>query len=53
MTVHLPARLTKQQIAGIAMAIRSCPAYGTLLHPPTVDVAFETAPAAADLLGTA
>ena len=43
LTVHLPAGLSDQQTAGIARAIKSCPAYGTLLHPPTVDVALEPA----------
>ena len=36
--VHLPAGLAERQIAGIERAIKSCPAYGTLLHPPSVEI---------------
>jgi putative redox protein len=36
--VRVPAGLTDRQIAGIDRAIKSCPAYGTLLHPPSVDI---------------
>jgi len=36
--VSLPAGLDERQTAGIERAIKSCPAYGTLLHPPTVDI---------------
>jgi uncharacterized OsmC-like protein len=39
--VQLPPGLAAEQIAGIERAIKSCPAYGTLLHPPTVEVAIE------------
>ena len=44
--VHVPAGLTEQQIAGIERAIKSCPAYGTLLHPPSVEITIvpETSP---------
>ena len=42
--VHVPAGLDDRQIAGIAQAIRNCPAYGTLLHPPTVEFAIEREP---------
>jgi putative redox protein len=38
MTIHLPAGLSAQQLAGIERAIKSCPAYGTLKHPPTVEI---------------
>jgi putative redox protein len=38
MTIHLPAGLTPQQIAGIERAVKSCPAYGTLAHPPEVEI---------------
>jgi uncharacterized OsmC-like protein len=39
--VQLPAGLTDTQTAGIERAIKSCPAYGTLLEPPTVEIAIE------------
>jgi uncharacterized OsmC-like protein len=42
MHVTLPAGLSEKQIAGIERAIKSCPAYGTLLHSPSVEVAIET-----------
>jgi uncharacterized OsmC-like protein len=38
MKVHVPAGLSELQLAGIERAIRSCPAYGTLLHPPSVEL---------------
>jgi uncharacterized OsmC-like protein len=41
MKVRLPAGLTERHIAGIERAIKSCPAYGTLLHPPSVEIAIE------------
>ena len=39
--VKLPAGLSDQQIAGIERAIKSCPAYGTLLHPAKVEIRIE------------
>ena len=44
MKVHLPAGLTERQIAGIERAIKSCPAYGTLLHPPSVEITLDLEP---------
>lgn len=41
MKVHLPAGLTERQLVVAERAIKSCPAYGTLLHPPVVDLAIE------------
>ena len=41
MKVHLPAGLSERQLVGVERAIKSCPAYGTLLHPPTVEIAIE------------
>lgn len=38
MKVVLPAGLDERQLAGVERAIKSCPAYGTLLHSPTIDV---------------
>ena len=38
-TVRAPAGLDQRHLAGIERAIKSCPAYGTLLHPPIVEVA--------------
>jgi len=37
-TVQVPKDLDGRHLAGIERAIKSCPAYGTLLHPPSVDV---------------
>ena len=39
--VQLPAGLPDRHVAGVDRAIRSCPAYGTLLHPPSVDLSIE------------
>jgi uncharacterized OsmC-like protein len=47
MTVRLPAGLGERHVAGIERAIKSCPAYGTLLHPPSVEVAIDAGPAPA------
>ena len=44
MKVRPPVGLDERQIAGIERAIRSCPAYGTLLHPPSVEISIESAP---------
>ena len=41
MKVQLPAGLTERQLAGVERAIKSCPAYGTLLHPPKVELTIE------------
>jgi uncharacterized OsmC-like protein len=42
MKVRLPAGLTERHVAGIERAIKSCPAYGTLLSPPAVDISIES-----------
>jgi len=39
--VHVPAGLDERHFAGIERAIKSCPAYGTLLHPPSVAISIE------------
>ena len=39
--VHLPPGLPERHAAGIERAIKSCPAYGTLLHPTAVDISLE------------
>jgi uncharacterized OsmC-like protein len=41
MGVRLPAGLTERHVAGIERAIKSCPAYGTLLHPPVVEISID------------
>lgn len=41
MTVRLPEGLGERHVAGIERAIKSCPAYGTLLHPPSVEVTID------------
>jgi len=40
-TVHAPAGLDERQLTGVERAIKSCPAYGTLLYPPTVEISIE------------
>jgi len=39
--VHVPAGLSDRQLTAIERAIKSCPAYGTLLHPPSVELTIE------------
>jgi uncharacterized OsmC-like protein len=41
--VHVPAGLDQKHVAGIERAIKTCPAYGTLLHPPSVAISIERA----------
>jgi uncharacterized OsmC-like protein len=43
MKVHLPVGLTDRHVAGVERAIKGCPAYGTLLYPPSVDLSIERA----------
>ena len=38
MKVRLPPGLSERQLIAVERAIKSCPAYGTLLHPPTVEL---------------
>lgn len=38
MKVHLPAGLNDRQRTGVERAIKTCPAYGTLLYPPAVEL---------------
>ena len=42
MKLRLPAGLTERHVAGIERAIKSCPAYGTLLHPPSVEISIDS-----------
>lgn len=42
--VRAPAGLTDQQLTGIDRAVRRCPAYGTLVHSPSVEVVVERSP---------
>jgi uncharacterized OsmC-like protein len=51
--VRLPAGLSEHQLAGIERAIKSCPAYGTLMHPPSVDIAITSEPGVAPDRATA
>jgi uncharacterized OsmC-like protein len=37
-TVRVPPELSEREIASIERAIKACPAYGTLLRPPTVEI---------------
>ena len=45
MRVNLPGGLPEKHVAGVERAIKSCPAYGTLLHAPSVEIAIEAASA--------
>jgi len=47
MTVVLPPEVPERHIAGIERAIKTCPAYGTLLYPPEVRISIATASPAA------
>jgi uncharacterized OsmC-like protein len=42
--IRVPPGLTEQHIAGIERAVRRCPAYGTLVHPPEIEVAVTRSP---------
>lgn len=52
-TVRVPEGLNDQQVAGIERAVKRCPAYGTLVHPPTVEVSIARAEAPPAALATA
>jgi uncharacterized OsmC-like protein len=41
MKVRLPPGLSERQLIGVERAIKTCPAYGTLLHPPAVELTLE------------
>ena len=43
LTIRVPPQLSDRERAGIERAIRSCPAYGTLVHPPDLAITIETA----------
>jgi uncharacterized OsmC-like protein len=47
MKVHLPPGLSDRHLVGVERAIKSCPAYGTLLHSPTVDLTIDSGGGAA------
>jgi uncharacterized OsmC-like protein len=40
--VHLPAGLPARHFAGVERAIKICPAYGTLIHPPSIEISIES-----------
>src|SRR6185295_9230464 len=44
MKVRVPVGLDERQVAGIERAIKSCPAYGTLLHPPSLEITIQSEP---------
>ena len=46
--VRLPAGLSEREIAGVERAIKACPAYGTLLHPPAVEITVVVPPLGTD-----
>jgi len=46
--VHVPGGLTARQLASVEHAIKSCPAYGTLLQPPRVEISVEAPTPASD-----
>ena len=51
--VRLPAGLSEREVAGVERAIKSCPAYATLLHPPAVEMTIVTPPGVVDERRTA
>jgi len=48
MTVHLPPSVPDRHVAGVERAIKTCPAYGTLLHPPDVQITISPGTATPD-----
>jgi uncharacterized OsmC-like protein len=48
MRVRLPAGVPQRVVALIERAVKSCPAYGTLLHPPSVELTIEAPPSAVE-----
>lgn len=48
MKVRLPAPVSERHVSGVQRAIRACPAYGTLLHPPALEIGVEAAAQATD-----
>jgi hypothetical protein len=44
MRIRVPAGLGERHISGIERAVRRCPAYGTLVHPPLIEIAVERSP---------
>ena len=52
-TVRVPPGLSEREIGAIERAIKACPAYGTLLRPPTVEVRVEGGPPATEERRTA
>lgn len=46
--VGLPDGLSEREIAGVERAIKTCPAYGTLRHPPTVEITVRSRPPVAE-----
>ena len=53
MRVSLPEGLSDRHRAGIERAIKTCPAYGTLLHPPIVELAVDAVSAPGAAIGGA
>ena len=47
--VVLPAGVPEHYVPQIERAVRNCPAYGTLVHPPDVELSIGTALAEADV----
>jgi putative redox protein len=39
--VLLPPEVPQEMLPGVERAVRGCPAYGTLIHPPEVELTFE------------
>ena len=42
MKVHVPAGLSEDRVTGMVRAIKRCPAYGTLIRPPTIELLVST-----------
>ena len=52
-TVRVPPGLSERQLAGIERAVKTCPAYGTLIRPPSVEILVEGGAPVADERHTA
>ena len=45
--VEVPEGLRPEQLAALERVVKNCPAYGTILHAPDVELTFEVSPGAA------
>ena len=46
--IRLPAGLAEHHVAGVERAVKRCPAYGTLVYPPSVELTVARSPESGD-----